>query len=74
MHTPHPGPRRTLADHGVPVRDIVLAPAHVEQHEADAWVADQAGDHDGVAALVLEGAGAWFGGVGAGVEIVGLAV
>ncbi len=69
-----PCPRGALVDHGVPVLKVVLAAAGVEEDEADPRVVDETGNHDGVAALVLQGTGTGLGGVGTDVEFIGLAV
>jgi hypothetical protein len=69
-----PCSRGALADHRVPMREVILAAADVKEDEADVGVVNQARNHDGVATLMLEGAIAGLGGVGADVEVIGLAV
>lgn len=69
-----PCSRGALADHRVPVREVILAAADVKEDEADVGIINQARNHDSVATLMLEGAVAGLGGVGADVEVIGLAV
>lgn len=69
-----PCSRGALADHRVPVREVILAAADVKEDEADVGIINQARNHDGVATFMLEGAVAGLGGVGADVEVIGLAV
>ena len=59
---------------GVPDLGGVLAAADVEEDEADVRVLDQCGDHEELAALMLDGPRAGESDVGGGEEGGGLAV
>ena len=69
-----PDARGTLGHGGGPDLGGVLAAADVEEDEADVRVLDQCGDHEELAALMLDGPRAGESDVGGGEEGGGLAV